>query len=336
MSDLFEPRDNIKPLEYSICEDYVEAIRQSYWVHTEFNFTTDIQEYHTELNDYQREVIKKCLLLISQVEVGVKTFWCNLHRHIPKPEVLGVGATFGESEKRHLDAYSALLEILGLNEEFEKIKEIPAVNDRHVYLTKYKEFSTARLEENFLKSIILFSLFIENVSLFSQFFIIQSFNKHRKWLVDINNVVAATSKEEAIHGMFGTWLINQIKEEHPDFFNDELKKLIYLYSRKAYRAEEKLLKWIFPDGDLIFEPTVDGCKPDHIKILEVKDFIKNRLNESLTGIGLDPIFDVNEARLEKTRWFDEKLIAGVHVDFFNQRPTNYVRKNKAISENDLF
>jgi ribonucleoside-diphosphate reductase beta chain len=82
----------------------------------------------------------------------------------------------------------------------------PPYLDRHNYLKKYKEFSNARLEENFVKSIILFSLFIENVSLFSQFFIIMSFNKHRKFLKDINNVVAATSKEEAIHGQFGTFL----------------------------------------------------------------------------------------------------------------------------------
>jgi hypothetical protein len=49
---------------------------------------------------------------------------------------------------------------LGLNEEFEKIYEIPAIIDRHNYLKKYKDFSNARLEEKFLRSIILFSLFI--------------------------------------------------------------------------------------------------------------------------------------------------------------------------------
>ena len=79
MKDLFQPRSNVKPNEYPICEEYVKAIRQSYWTHEEFNFTTDIQEFYTELNNYQREIIKKSLLLISQVEVQVKSFWLNLH-----------------------------------------------------------------------------------------------------------------------------------------------------------------------------------------------------------------------------------------------------------------
>ena len=335
MRDLFQSRENIKPNEYPECEEFVKAIMNSYRTDQEFKFTTDVQEYYTELGDYQRSIIKKCLLSIAQVEVMPKAFWPNLHKQLPKPEILGIGVTFGESEKRHLDAYARLLEILGLNEEFEKIYDIPAIIDRHNYLNRYKEFSEARLQENFVKSIILFSLFIENVSLFSQFYIIQSFNKHRKWLTDINNVVAATSKEEAIHGQFGTWLINELRVEHPEFFTEEVENLIYLYARKAYRAEEKMLKWIMDQGDLEFAPKGAG-KIDLVKILEVKDFTKNRLNDSLIGIGLKPIFEVNEKRLERTRWFDEKLLAGVHVDMFDQRSVGYSRKNKSITENDLF
>ena len=335
MRDLYQPRKHFKPFEYSECEAFVDAINESYWTHKEFNFTTDIQQYHTELNNYQRSVAKKCLLSVSQVEVSVKPFWGQLHIHLPKPEINAMGATFAESEVRHERAYSFLLEKLGLNDEFEKIYDIPAIIDRHVYLTKYKEFAHARLKENFVKSIILFSLFIENVSLFSQFYILQSFNKHRKWLTDISNVVAATSKEEAVHAQAGMWLVNELREEHPEFFNEELEKLIYLYAGKAFRAEEKTLKWIMDEGDLEFAAMGAG-KPDHVKVLEVKDFTKNRLNDSLIGIGLNPIFDVNEKRLERTKWFDEKLIAGAHVDFFNQRSVGYSRKNKSITENDLF
>ena len=39
---------------------------------------------------------------------------------------------------------------------------------------------------------MLFSLFIEHVSLFSQFLIMQSFNKHKNILSGFSNVVDAT------------------------------------------------------------------------------------------------------------------------------------------------
>lgn len=322
---LFIQRDHLKPFSYPQCEEFTDAINNSYWTHKEWNFTTDVQQFHTELDDYQREIVKKCLLLISQIEVSVKTFWGKLHDHLPLPEINMVGSTFAESEVRHERAYSHLLETMGLNDEFEKIYDIPVIIDRHNYLKKYKDFANARIEANFIKSIVLFSLFIENVSLFSQFFIIMSFNKHRKMLKDINNVVAATSKEEAIHGQFGTFLINQIREEHPEFFNDEFKDLIVKYCEKAYKAEEKVLDWIFDNGDT-----------DFIKKDQVKEFVKDRLNQSLVGIQLDPIFEVDKEEILKTDWFNEELYSDTHVDFFDQRPTAYSRKNKSITADDLF
>ena len=42
--DIFKKRVNLKPYEYPQLVEYVDAIRHSYWVHTEFNFTSDIQD----------------------------------------------------------------------------------------------------------------------------------------------------------------------------------------------------------------------------------------------------------------------------------------------------
>src|SRR5690625_5649716 len=70
------------------------------------------------------------MLAIGQVEVAVKTFWGDLYHRMPKPEVGSVGYTFAESEVRHHDAYSHLLEILGLNNEYEKIEDIPELFQR--------------------------------------------------------------------------------------------------------------------------------------------------------------------------------------------------------------
>jgi len=45
-----------------------------------------------------------------------------------------VGATFAESEVRHHDAYSHLLEVLGLNNEFKRLKKKPVIMRRVHYL----------------------------------------------------------------------------------------------------------------------------------------------------------------------------------------------------------
>lgn len=89
--NLFEKRLNIKPYEYPELLEFKDAIRHSYWLHTEFNFTGDIQDYRTTISDHERHVLTRAMLAISQVEVNVKRFWGELYRYFPKPEMDDVG-----------------------------------------------------------------------------------------------------------------------------------------------------------------------------------------------------------------------------------------------------
>jgi len=66
----------------------------------------------------------------------VKEFWGKIGDRLPVPEIQEVGATFAESECRHSRAYSHLLEILGLNNEFEGVLEVPAIKKRVNYAQK--------------------------------------------------------------------------------------------------------------------------------------------------------------------------------------------------------
>ena len=77
--NIFEKRVNILPYEYPSLLSYKDAIRHSYWIHSEFNFTTDIDDYKTKISNEEREVIKRSMLAIAQIEVNVKTFWADLY-----------------------------------------------------------------------------------------------------------------------------------------------------------------------------------------------------------------------------------------------------------------
>jgi len=89
--NLFEKRLNIKPYEYPELLEFKDAIRHSYWLHTEFNFTGDIQDYRTTISDHERHVLTRAMLAISQVEVNVKRFFATVEqgnlRHKTNAEV---------------------------------------------------------------------------------------------------------------------------------------------------------------------------------------------------------------------------------------------------------
>lgn len=324
-SNIFEKRINLKPYEYPQLYEYVPAIRHSYWIHTEFNFTSDIQDFKSRLNPVERSAIKNTMLAISQIEVAVKTFWGDIHQRMPKPEIGSVGATFAESEVRHHDAYSHLLEILGLNEEFKNLKKKPVIMKRVQYLETALKNSKSDSDKEYAEAVLLFSLFIEHVSLFSQFLIIMAFNKHKNMLKGISNVVEATSKEEQIHGDFGIDIINILREERPEWFNKEYHTLIQEMCLNAFEAESQLVDWIFEDGELDFLPKS-----------VVNEFLKNRFNSSLESIGIDSVFKVNQDLLAQTEWFDDEIIGTKHGDFFVKRSINYSKRTQSITSDDLF
>jgi len=197
MSDIFKERKQYRPFEYDdITTPFINAMWSSHWSHNEFNFTSDVQDYLTELSNEEREVVKRATLLISQIEVAVKSFWGKIGDTLPKPEIADLGAVFGGVEVIHSRAYSKILEVLNLSEEFEKLFEEPVVVNRVEYLNKYNKKSYKNDKKSFLYSLVLFTLFTEATSLFSQFYILLGFNRFRGVMKDIANIVQYTSKEE--------------------------------------------------------------------------------------------------------------------------------------------
>ena len=152
-----------------------------------------------------------------------------------------------------------------------------------------------------------------------------AFNKHKNVLKGISNVVEATSKEEQIHGDFGIDVINIIKKERTEWFDEEYKTMINELCEEAFRSESKIVDWIFEEGELDFLPKA-----------VVNEFIKNRFNNSLESIGIAKIFDVDQKLLAQTEWFDDEIIGTKHGDFFVKRSINYSKRTQSITSDDLF
>ena len=322
---IFSKRLNYKPFEYPKILEFTDAINKSFWVHSEVDFTADVQDFHTYLSASEKDVVKKSLLAIAQIEIAVKSFWGDLYKHLPKPEFNGLGSTFAECEFRHSQAYSQLLEVLGYNNEFAKVVEVPAIKNRIKYLSEALEHSKADDPRDYVSSLILFSILIENVSLFSQFAIVLSFNRFKGVMKNISNIIAWTSVDEQIHANAGVYIINQIREEYPDYFDEELNKKLIGIVKKSIEVEEEILDWIFETGEL-----------ENINKQNLMDFMKFRLDESLQSIGLSKIYNISSEEYQPMLWFEEEIFANSLDDFFARRPVEYTKHDKSITAADLF
>lgn len=322
---IFDKRINYKPFEYPEVLTFIDAINKSFWVHSEVDFTADIQDFHSQLSDADRSAVKNSLLAIAQIEVSVKTFWGNLYQHMPKPELNGLGATFAECEFRHSEAYSRLLEVLGYNQDFEELIQIPVIRKRIDYLESVLKNSNSFTPKEYVSSLLMFSILIENVSLFSQFAIILSFTRFRGFMKNVSNIIAWTSVDEQVHANAGIYLINKIKEEQPDLLQEADYKKIYSLVKESVQLEAEILDWIFEKGEL-----------QEISKENLLNFMKFRVDNSLSEIGLQKLFNITTTEYKPMEWFEEEVFANSLDDFFAKRPTEYTKHDKSITENDLF
>lgn len=322
---IFDKRVNYKPFEYPEVLQFTEAINKAYWVHTEVDFTADNQDFHAHLTSAEKTAVKNSLLAIAQIEVAVKSFWGNIYEHFPKPEFNGLGSTFAECEFRHSEAYSRLLEVLGYNYEFEKLLDVPVIRRRVEYLSDVLKDTRSQDNRKYMVSLILFSILIENVSLFSQFAILLSFTRFKGYMKNVSNIIAWTSIDEQIHANGGIYIINKIREEFPDYFDEETLTLVRETVKDSIAVEADILDWIFEEGEI-----------ESIKKGDLVNFMKFRIDESLKQINIPTIFDVKVEDYKALAWFEEEVFANSLDDFFAKRPVEYTKHDKSITANDLF
>jgi len=323
---IFEEQISRKPNRYSWAEQFIEAMHNGFWTDKEFNFKSDVQQFKVDLNDQEREIVVRTLSAIGQIEVAVKTFWAKLGDNLPHPALQDLGYVMANTEVIHNNAYERLLSVLELEDIFEENLKLEWIQGRVKYLRKYTHRFYKDSKKQYLYAIILFTLFVENVSLFSQFYVINHFARFKNVMKDTDQQVKYTRNEENIHALVGIQIINTIRQEHPELFDAELEQRINDAAIEAFKAESKIVDWM-----------VNGIDEPSLSAPILKEFIKNRINESMKQIGMKETFqDIDQVLLEKTMWFDEELLGNNMTDFFHSRPTEYSKKNQSFGEDDLF
>lgn len=325
MANIFKERKNYKPFEYPEAIELMEKLNHTFWLHSELTFNADKQDF-LNLEPHEQEVVRRSLCAISTIEcAAVKTFWAKLGDHFPKPEISMLGVTAAESESRHAESYSRLLTLLDIEKDFTDCLEVPALKGRFEYLEKYLKLSPQNSNnKKYITKVILFSVLIENVSLFSQFATVMYFYRHKGIMKDIRNIIKWTSIDEQLHFNIGVFLINVIRKESPELFDEGLNEIIKKACIKSVKYEGDILDWVFEEGEL-----------DKLSKKDLLNYMKSRVNSSMESMGFELPFD-NIGDLSKTDFFFEEVFADSQDDFFVNRPVDYTLGDKSITKDDLF
>lgn len=322
MSSIFEKTKYLDP-EYQFLDKYVTIMYRGFWTPAKYEKLIkeqDVPHYFNEMSELDQEAIKRCILAISIVEDKVKVYWPSVHQELPQTIIGDIGGVFGMSETTHRRSYHSLLENLKIDPN--EIFDHPSTKGRIEYLSKYLETDPKIIgKKRILKKLVLFTSLVERVSLFTQFYILMSYARNNKGLKTISALQQTTATEEVVHYSCGIDLINKIKEQHPQLWDEYLVELVEKNIVAAHAAEIQLIDWFFEKG-----------VPSHLTKEEVLNFLHFNLSEVSKDLGLNIKFEYDqELYNKKNKWFMEKISTTTEPDFFDTPVGGYASEKEEIN-----
>ena len=317
---IFDKGNYVEP-KYSFLEKYIKIMYKGFWTPAKYEKLikeVDAPHFFNEMNSVDQEAIRRCILAVATVEDKVKNFWNSLFYDIPQTVVSDIGALFAQSETTHRLSYNSLA--TNLLVDTSTIENYPVLRDRIEYLNKHVEKDPKIIgKKRILKKIALFTSLVEKGSLFTQFYILMSFEKSSKGLKTISSLQQSTANEENVHYKFGIDIINIIKEEYPQLWEDYLIDLISKNLNVAYNTELRLIDWFFENG-----------VPDHLTKEEVINFLNYNFSIIAKDLELNSQFNYDKKLFEeKNEWFIIKL-KSTEPDFFDAPVGGYASEKEVI------
>ena len=317
---------NRKDPRYDRYKSIDKAMLRAHWSPTKY-ITMIIKDDIPELKVFPKgeiSLVKKGALNVAAVEDKIKLFWLTLPLDIRQKQITDVCGRHADNEVTHGQAYETLSEALGL--DYSEIESVQQLRDRISYLVKYtSNIKDDKLtsEENLLKKVVLFTALMERVSLFTQFYIIMSFNNCKKGLKGMYSLNLSTAREENIHFKTGKWIVEDlVREISSDYdYKKELSDIL----KEGLIYETELLKWEFED-----------VGESHITFEEVLNVARYNLQFIAKEFGLpqDVIdyFSYNEELFkEKSMWFVEATKLTPNGDHFDSEEGNYTFSEEVIN-----
>lgn len=309
MSTLLTPRAYYKPFDYPWAYQAYKIQNQIHWLPEEVPLSEDLVDWEMKLSKEEKNLITQIFRFFVQADVDVSESYSDkfLKAFGKIPEIRMMLNAFSNMESVHMDAYSLLLDTLGIPEaEYQAFLQYDAMRNKHDFLAKF----TVDNPHEMAKSLAVVSGFIEGIQLFSSFVILLNFPRHNK-LKNMGQILSWSVRDESLHVEGMSLLFKTFIKENRKIWTSQLKKDIYDACEIVVSQEDAFIDLAFEMGG------IEGLTPE-----EVKHYIRYIADRRLIGLGLKGIYKIKNNPLE---WVDHMLNAVEHANFFEARATEYSR-----------
>jgi ribonucleoside-diphosphate reductase beta chain len=312
--------NQLVPFKYDWAwQKYIDGCA-NHWMPQEVNMTADIALWKSEdgLTEDERLIVKRNLGFFSTADSLVaNNLVLAIYRLITNPECRQYLLRQAFEEAIHTHAYQYVIESLGMDEGeiFNMYHEVPAVARKASWALKYTRelsdptFTTGTLEDDkaLLKNLISHYCVLEGVFFYCGFSQILSMGRRNK-MTGTSEQFQYILRDESMHVNFGIDVINQIKLENPQLWDEEMKDLAAQMILEGTALEIEYARDTMPRGVLGMNANM---------MAEYLQFIANR---RLAQIGLPEQFPGVKNPFP---WMSEIMDLKKEKNFFETRVTEY-------------
>jgi ribonucleoside-diphosphate reductase beta chain len=304
---LTDERTYFRPFNYPWAFDAFKQSEQMHWLAAEVPMVEDVKDWKKNLTDKEKQFLTHIFRFFTQADIDVAGGYVkNYLPHFPQPEVRMMLCSFAAREAVHVQAYSHLIETLGMPEStYNEFLEYEAMKEKHEYFTKFTEQDA----DSIAQQIAAFSAFTEGMQLFSSFVCLLNFARNGK-MKGMGQIIAWSIADETLHAESMIKLFREFVTENRHIWNDKLKGEIYTIATKMVELEDKFVDLAFDLGDM-----------EKLTKEEVKQYIRYIADRRLIMLGLKGIFKVKKNPLD---WVDG-MLGVTHSNFFEQKVTDYAK-----------
>jgi ribonucleoside-diphosphate reductase beta chain len=303
-----------KPFAYPWAHRYWERQQEVHWMGKEVPLGQDVADYKG-LTPQFRSLIENIFRMFVQADIDVHKSYHTIYQRIFKPtEVSMMLSAFQNMETVHIDAYSKLLDTLGLPEsEYHAFLEYEEMRKKHEFMHSFNQDNPTEVA----LSLAGVSAFGEGLALFASFAMLLNFPR-QNLLKGMGQIISWSVRDESMH-CEGIMRLYHAYINEQDVDREFLATRIEQIAREAVANEEAFI-------DLAFAHT--GGEVPGLTAAEMKRYVRYMADFRLRGLGQAPIYGIAENPLP---WVDGMAVGIEHANFFEQQATEY---SKAATQGD--
>jgi ribonucleoside-diphosphate reductase beta chain len=277
----------LRPMRYPLFYDRFRDAIKNTWTVEEVDLHSDLADLN-KLTDAERHLVNRLVAFFATGDTIVaNNLVLNLYEHVNAPEARLYLSRQLFEEAVHVQFYLTLLDTYLPDENeriaaFAAVENIPSIRHKAEFCFKWidsiehlNRLETKADRRAFLLNLICFAACIEGLFFYGAFAYVY-FLRSRGLLNGLASGTNWVFRDESMHMTFAFDVVDTVRREEPDLFDDELHTQVRHMLREAVDAEVQFAEDLLTSG-------VVG-----LTLTDMREYLQHVADRRLAALGLEP------------------------------------------------